>query len=77
MFLIYSKSNCPKCIELKQYLDKKNLEYTNVDVEKVPSAREQLIKGGYRTVPQVFIDEDLSYYGDCDKTITKLNKLMY
>lgn len=76
MFLIYSKSNCPKCVELKQYLVKKGLEYTDVDVEKVPSAKDVLIKGGYRTVPQVFIEEDMSYYGDCDKTISKLNNIM-
>lgn len=72
MFLIYSKSNCPKCVELKQFLESKGISFTNVDVEKVPSAKDVLINGGYRTVPQVFMEDDLSYYGNCDTTIAKL-----
>lgn len=56
--IIYSKSSCPYCMGAKAFFDRKNIPYTEIDVEADPRALEQMLKdsGGRRTVPQIFID---------------------
>jgi glutaredoxin len=72
MFKVYSKNGCSKCVEVKAYFDKNNIAYNTVDVGVDLEAREVLVKGGFRTVPQVFTEEG-EYFGDCDTTIKKLS----
>jgi glutaredoxin len=73
MFKVYSKENCPKCVEVKEWFDLNNISYETVDVLSVEGARDKLVNGGFRTVPQVF-DKEGAHFGDCDTTIRKLKE---
>lgn len=70
MLKVYSKDNCPKCVELKSYLTSNSIPFEVVDVMTVEGARDFLVAGGFRTVPQVFT-ENMLHFGDCDNTIKK------
>ena len=54
---IYSKSWCPYCAAAKKLLDQKGAAFTEIDIEKKPEARAEMIQkaGGRTTVPQIFI----------------------
>ncbi len=56
---IYTKSWCPYCASAKALLTKKGATFTEVDVEKEPSALEEMLakSAGRKTVPQIFIGE--------------------
>ncbi len=53
---VYSKKVCPWCTRLKDWMDKNNIDYEEIDIEVHPEAREYLHSLGLKTVPQVFID---------------------
>lgn len=55
---IYSTLFCPYCARAKSLLERKGVEYINIDVIEDSSKREEMEvrSGGRRTVPQIFID---------------------
>ncbi len=63
---IYSTTVCPFCVRAKMLLTKKKVEFTEINLDKTPDRRDEMIKraGGRRTVPQIFIDE--RHIGGCD-----------
>jgi glutaredoxin 3 len=63
---IYTKSWCPYCSAAKKLLDDKGAAFTEVDIEKKPEARAEMIQkaNGRSTVPQIFIGE--KHVGGCD-----------
>ena len=63
---IYTKSWCPYCTAAKNLLDQKGAAFTEIDIEKKPEARAEMIQkaGGRSTVPQIFIGE--RHVGGCD-----------
>ena len=54
--LLYSKVNCPQCVQAKALLDSCNIEYSIVLVDQDVSAMEFLRREGHRSVPQVYKD---------------------
>jgi glutaredoxin len=56
MLTIYSKNNCPFCVMAKNYLQRKNINFLEVNIEQDPEAREFIQRQGLRTVPQIFMD---------------------
>jgi glutaredoxin len=56
MITVYSKNNCPFCDRAKALLESKGVEYTVVNIEETPDARELLVDQGLRSVPQIFND---------------------
>jgi glutaredoxin 3 len=55
---IYTTQTCPYCVRAKRLLQKKNVEYEEIDVSWDDEARMRLIETtGRRTVPQIFIGE--------------------
>lgn len=54
---VYSITGCPFCIKAKGLLEERQLEYTDVNVDRIPTARTWLIeKTGKKTVPQIFFN---------------------
>ena len=63
---IYTKGWCPYCGAAKKLLEEKGAAFTEIDIEKKPGARAEMIQkaGGRSTVPQIFIGE--RHVGGCD-----------
>ncbi|HYM41222.1 MAG TPA: glutaredoxin 3 [Steroidobacteraceae bacterium] len=54
---MYASDWCGYCARARALLDAKGVAYTEIDVDLVPGAREEMVaRGGGSTVPQVFID---------------------
>jgi len=55
---IYSSPFCGFCHMAKRLLNKKGVEYTEIDVMAAPERRAEMVQraNGGRTVPQIFID---------------------
>ena len=64
--LIYTKDYCPYCHAAKDLLRGKGVNFTEVDIQKFPERRPEMIEkaGGRTTVPQIFIDG--RHVGGCD-----------
>jgi glutaredoxin len=54
MLTVYSKNNCPFCVQAKQLLESKGVEYTEINIEHDTDARQLLVDKGLRSVPQIF-----------------------
>jgi len=63
---IYTKSWCPYCSAAKRLLEDKGAAFTEIDIEKIPEARTEMIQkaNGRTTVPQIFIGD--RHVGGCD-----------
>jgi glutaredoxin 3 len=64
---IYTTPICPYCLAAKRLLQKKGVEYSEIDVSRDPAMREAMIQRarGRRTVPQIFVGE--VHVGGCDE----------
>ena len=59
--VIWTKTVCPYCVNAKNLLKMKGIEYEERNIQEGTWTREQLLEAvpGARTVPQVFIDGEL------------------
>ena len=63
--LMYSTRWCPFCIRARGLLERKGVEFTDIDVDAEPGRRAEMIaRGGGRTVPQIWINDH--HVGGCD-----------
>lgn len=64
---IYTTPICPYCIRAKALLNKKEVEFIEIDVSASPELRAEMTEkaGGLSTVPQIFIGEQ--HVGGCDE----------
>lgn len=58
--IVWSKNDCPYCVQAKNLLNMKGIEFEERNVQK-DWTKEQLLEAvpGARTLPQVFIDDTL------------------
>ncbi len=57
---VYTTSYCPYCQRAKALLSQKGVAFTEVNLQDKPDELEALKKKtGWRTVPQIFIGEEL------------------
>lgn len=63
MLTIYSKTVCPYCVNAKNYLKSKNINFREVNIEEDVEAREFITSLGLRTVPQIFLNGKLFVEG--------------
>jgi glutaredoxin 3 len=56
---IYTTGYCPYCFAAKALLQKKGVDFKEIDVTYDPEERQRMTAkaGGRRTVPQIFINE--------------------
>ncbi|MEO5330522.1 MAG: glutaredoxin 3 [Magnetococcus sp. YQC-5] len=64
--VVYSTTVCPYCVRAKMLLNKKNLAFEDINLDKEPERRDEMVQkaGGRRTVPQIFING--RHIGGCD-----------
>ncbi len=56
--VIYTTKICPYCIMTKRLLDRKEVKYTEINVDEKDGLREELIaRTKRRTVPQIYIGD--------------------
>jgi glutaredoxin 3 len=63
MITVYSKNNCPFCVQAKSLLQLKGVSFEEVKIDEVPDAREFVLAEGHRTVPQIYKDGKLLVEG--------------
>lgn len=63
---VYSKATCPYCIRAMRLLAAKGADFENIDINREPERRAEMISrsNGRSTVPQIFIDG--RHIGGCD-----------
>lgn len=54
MLTIYSKNNCPYCVQAKNLLTKKNIMFEEVKIDENLEAKQFILEQGHRTVPQIY-----------------------
>lgn len=64
---IYTSPFCGYCHAAKRLLNKKGVDFTEIDVMQNPDRKPEMIQraNGGRTVPQIFIDG--THVGGCDE----------
>lgn len=55
MLTVYSKTVCPYCVQAKNYLRQKNINFREVNIEQDEEARDFIQGQGHRTVPQIYL----------------------
>ena len=56
MIIVYSSSNCPACKTVKSRLDNWDVTYEVVEIDSDMEARAEVLKAGFRTVPQLKVN---------------------
>jgi glutaredoxin len=63
MITVYSKNNCPYCVQAKNLLTLKGINYEEIKIDEDSEAREFVLGEGHRTVPQIYQDGKLLIEG--------------
>ncbi len=63
---LYTTPYCPYCLAAKELLQRKGIEFKDIDVAGMPARRAEMVAraGGRTTVPQIFIGS--RHIGGCD-----------
>jgi glutaredoxin 3 len=57
---VYTTEHCPFCIRAKQLLDTRGVEYDEINLERDPRGRQELVdKTGMMTFPQILVGGEL------------------
>ena len=63
--VMYTTGWCPYCTRAKQLLDRKGVDFEEIDVDARPEARKEMTaRSGRSSVPQIFIGA--THVGGCD-----------
>ena len=64
--IIYTKKNCPYCVQAKNLLNYKNVQFEEINIETKPELAKEIImkSSGQKTVPSIFINA--KHIGGCD-----------
>ena len=64
---IYTKPYCPYCIRAVDLLERKGVNFTEIEAAFDPGKRQEMVQraGGRATFPQIFIGE--RHIGGCDE----------
>jgi len=63
MVIVYSKTTCPYCVQAKKLLKTHGIEYTDINIEEDMIAREFLLSEGHKSVPQLYVGDNLLVEG--------------
>jgi glutaredoxin 3 len=63
--VVYLTGWCPYCTRTKQLLERKGVDFEEIDVDARPEARKEMtVRSGRSSVPQIFIGA--THVGGCD-----------
>lgn len=63
--VMYATGWCPYCERARQLLQRKQAPFTEIDIDRDPALRQEMIaRSGRTSVPQIFIDD--VHVGGCD-----------
>lgn len=54
--VVYSKTNCPQCVVVKNKLKTRGVDFTEVNIDTDAELRAWLIGQGHRQVPVVYVN---------------------
>ncbi len=63
MLVVYSKNNCPFCVQAKNLLTLKNIPFKEIKIDEDSGAKEFILSEGHRTVPQIYLNSKLFVQG--------------
>jgi len=66
MIKVYTSHSCFYCTRAKNYLDNLDIEYETLNIQEDKDARDFFVKSGFRTVPQIFVNDKLLCKGGSD-----------
>jgi glutaredoxin 3 len=71
--IVWSKDQCPYCVQAKSLLESKGIEYEERNIMQGTYTKEQLLEAvpTARALPQIFLDEE--YVGGFNELRKKLN----
>lgn len=70
MYTIYSTPSCTFCVQAKNLLESKGLDYQSIDITQDTEALQKMKEMGVRTVPQIFLDaEYIGGYSELKKSL--------
>jgi glutaredoxin 3 len=56
---IYGTSNCKKCVNVRDLLDRKKVEYIDYLIDLMPLEKDEMIRRtGLKYYPQIFINDE-------------------
>jgi glutaredoxin 3 len=56
---IYGTSNCRKCVELREFLDERKIDYIDHMIDLMPHDKDEMVRrSGLKYYPQIFIDDE-------------------
>ena len=57
---VYTTSHCPFCVSAKALLNKRGLEFEEIDLDRSSAGRTELVeRTGMMTFPQIIIDDQI------------------
>jgi len=74
MLTVYTKNNCGYCMMAKSLLKNKNIEFEEINVDLNKDARDFLVSGGHRTMPQIYENNQLYVHGGYEGLKKKLEE---
>ena len=81
MLTVYSKTNCPACINAKVLLEKYKIPFEEINMDKDLAAKEFIISEGHRQAPQIYKGKDVfiqgGYLGLMKMSEEEVKKLLY
>ncbi len=63
MLTVYSKTVCPYCVNAKNLLKARGIDFQEVNIEEDEAGRDFLVSQGHRTVPQLYLNGELFVEG--------------
>jgi len=84
MLTIYSRTQCPHCTNAKNYLESRNINFQEINIEHDPRARDFLLAQGHRSVPQIYLGDRLLVEGgwsalsrmDTQQVLDRISEIM-
>lgn len=63
MLTVYSKTVCPYCVNAKNFLKARGIDFQEVNIEEDAAARDFIVGQGHKTVPQIYLNGELFVEG--------------